>query len=748
MPAPSHIPPPVVSAIRDHPGFDGAPTFGLQTDVRSDGSFGEEWLVLTPGSLYTVLRDSDNATVRHHLPLSSIKEVTAETMVGGGLLWVTSREGIVTQLMRYSGSQAKAFSEAAGAVRTFARSGRLTVDEDLLAGQFCGKCGQRLADGTRVCPICLDKKKVFKRLMEYARPYRAKTALMVGILLMITCTQMLPPYITKVIIDDVLEDGSMSIPNRRLVLIAMVLILAGAHILRYLFSIFKGRLAGWLGNHLTYDIRAEVFRNLQRLSLSFFDRHQTGAVMSRVNQDTNHLHGFLVNVLPFGIQSTLMIVAIGAILFVISWRITLFILVPVPFLICMAKVIWRRLHIYYSRYFERRSRLNAMISDSLSGIRVVKAFGQEGREIKRFGMKNTDFRDAGITLEQKWALYMPVISFVTMSGTMVVWYAGGIDVIGGSMTMGSLVWYVGNLAMFYGPVQMLTGMTNYLSNALTSAERVFEILDTPSEVRETDDAVDLGRLQGKIELRNVTFGYSKLEPVLENISLKIEPGENIGLVGRSGTGKTTITNLICRFYDPQEGEVLIDDCDVGKIKKQCLGRNIAVVLQETFLFDGTIAENIAYGRPDKTRLEIMRAAKAANAHDFIVSFPHGYDTRAGERGGRLSLGERQRIAIARAILNDPKILILDEATSSVDTETEREIQEALDRLTKNRTTIMIAHRLSTLRNTNRIIVMHEGRLAEMGTHDELMKQRGNYYWLVRAQMTLEDQAGGEEQRHA
>ncbi|NQT20496.1 MAG: ABC transporter ATP-binding protein [Planctomycetes bacterium] len=738
MPAPSQIPEPVVQAIRSHAGSDSETTFGLQTDVRSDGSFGEEWLVLTPAGLYTVLREPDGASVRRHFPLHSIREVTAETMVGGGVLQITGPEGGVTQLMRYSGTQAKAFGEAARAVEIFVRSGRLEVEEELLHGQVCEQCGRRLPEGTKVCPNCLDKGKVLRRLMDYTRPYRRRTALMIAVLLVITGTQMLPPFIGGAIIDDVLSAGSQPADQRRMVLAAMVLILTFAHITRHALSIFKGRLAGWLGNHLTYDIRGEVFRSLQRLSLSFFDRNQTGAVMSRVNQDTSHLHGFLVHVLPFGVQSVLLILAIGAVLFVINWKITLFILVPVPFLIWSARMVWRRLHTYYSRYFERRSRLNATIGDSLWGIRVVKAFGQEGREIERFGMKNLDFREAGVVLEQKWALYMPVISFVTMSGTMIVWYTGGIDVMGGRMSVGELVWYMGNLAMFYGPVQMLTGITNYLSNALTSAERVFEILDTPSEVSEDDNAVDLGQLNGKIELRNVTFGYTRLKPVLDNISLTIDPGETVGLVGRSGSGKTTITNLICRFYDAQGGRVLLDGHDVGKIKKQCLGRNIAVVLQETFLFDGTIGENIAYGRPDVTPMEMMRAAKAANAHDFIVGFPHGYDSRVGERGGRLSLGERQRVAIARAILNDPRILILDEATSSVDTETERQIQGALDKLTKNRTTIIIAHRLSTLRNANRIIVVHEGRLAETGTHDELMSHRGNYYWLIKAQGPLEE----------
>ena len=738
MAAPLEVPQPVLNAVRSHPGCGGEFQFAIHTDVRSDGSFGEEWLVVTAGALYILQRLEDSVEVSRYIPLNTLESLKAETMVGGGVLYAMTKEQTAIELLRYSGSQAKVFGEVAGAVEKYAKTGNFDLDLSAIEQQFCPKCGRRLTEGSRVCPNCLDHGRTFKRLMAYVRPYRAQTVLLVCVLTVITAAQMLPPYVTKMIIDDVLTPATTRGHLRQMMLTALVLILAGAYLLRHLLTIFSGRISGWLGNSLTYDIRREVFRSLQHLSLSYFDGRQTGAVMSRVNHDTQHLHSFLVNVLPFGIHCILMVLGIGAILFVISWKITLFILMPIPLLVWIGRTVWQQLHTSYARYFERRSRLNATVGDSLWGIRVVKAFSQEGREIDRFGEKNLDFREAGVALEQKWAFYMPAISFVTMSGTMIVWYVGSLDVIAGGMTLGALVWYVGNLAMFYGPVQTLTNITNYLSNALTSAERVFEILDTEPDIVESEDAVDLGEVEGNIEMQHVTFGYNRFQPVIEDFSLKIEAGETIGLVGRSGSGKSTIMNLICRFYDVQEGRVLIDGVDIRNVRKDCLGRSIGVVLQETFLFDGTVAENISYGRPESTLLEIIQSAKAANAHDFIVSFPDGYDTRVGERGGKLSLGERQRVSIARAILNDPRILILDEATSSVDTETEKQIQQALERLTRDRTTLVIAHRLSTLRNADRIVVVHEGKLAECGRHDELMRQHGLYYWLITAQEVFKE----------
>ncbi len=487
----------------------------------------------------------------------------------------------------------------------------------------------------------------------------------------------------------------------------------------------------YVGNRLTHDIRSQLYEHLHYLSLSFFDKRQLGSVISRVNQDTGQLQAFLTWGSADLVINVLLVVGIGLMLFAMNYRLALLVCVPVPLVVICSLSFWRRIRFYMHRVFHRWARLNSALQEGLSGIRVVRAFAQEPREVNRFVERSNDLAVTGVQAERVWSVLYAILSAIIMSGSMLVWYFGGRGVLLGDMTIGTLTAFISYVGMFYGPVQALSGLVNWSSRSLTAAERLFEVLDSVPEVEDAQDAVPMPHVEGRIEFRDVTFGYESHRPVLKKVSFVVEPGEMIGLVGHSGAGKTTIINLLCRFYDVNEGEILVDGVPLKKIRIADLRHQIGIVPQDTFLFGGTIAENIAYAKPGATREEIVRAAKIANAHDFILQKPDGYETILGEAGQGLSAGERQRLVIARAVLHNPRILILDEATSQVDIETEKQIQEAISRLVKGRTTFAIAHRLSTLRNADRLIVLKAGEIQETGTHDELLhKKRGEFARLV------------------
>ena len=424
---------------------------------------------------------------------------------------------------------------------------------------------------------------------------------------------------------------------------------------------------------------------------------------------------------------------IGSVLFLMNWRLACFILIPIPLIVLGAGWFWKKVRSLWHRAYRRRSKLFDIVNDSVSGIRVVRAFGQQKDEVNRFEVANIDARDYETHAEMIWATYYPPLMFAVQFGTLIVWYVGGLDVLTGPMSLGTLFAFHGYLAMFYQPLRYISPLINWASRSMTAAERLFEVIDSQPEQLDDGNLKAMPNITGEVKFHNMTFGYDSHKPVLRDINLHVQPGEMIGLVGHSGAGKSTLINLICRFYTPDSGQLEIDGEDIKQINLKDLRQQIGVVLQEPYLFSGTIAENIAYAHPDASMEDIITAAKAANAHEFIVKFPDGYDTEVGERGGRLSGGERQRISIARAILHNPRILILDEATSSVDVETEKKIQQAIDRLVQNRTTFAIAHRLSTLRNADRLFVIEKGKGVECGSHEELMEQQGIYYKLVETQ---------------
>ncbi len=510
--------------------------------------------------------------------------------------------------------------------------------------------------------------------------------------------------------------------------------LAAAAILAWALDWAKLYTLAWVSERISADLRAKTYAHLQRLSLEFFGGKRTGDLISRISNDTERLCNFLsINLIDFA-SDVLMIIMTAAVLLWMDPLLAVAAVCPFPVIVWMVARVRGRLLRGYRQAGAAWGSMTSVLADTIPGIRVVKAFAQEGREIERFDASNEHVFHSANRLNKVWSRFAPTVTLLTTAGLLVVWMFG-IQRVYGGLKVGVLTAFVYYIARFYTRMESMIRMASAVQRAAASAQRIFEILDKQSNVPEPTRPIHPGRLQVRIELRGVRFKYGTRE-VLHGLDLTVEPGEMIGLVGPSGAGKSTLINLICRFYDVSTGAILVDGTDVRSFPVEEYRRNIGIVLQEPFLFYGTIAENIAYGRPDASRDEIVAAARAARAHEFILRLPCGYDSLVGERGQSLSGGERQRISIARALLIDPRILILDEATSSVDTETEREIQAALENLVRGRTTIAIAHRLSTLRRADRLVVVENGHIAEIGRHDELLQARGSYARLHQAQMEL------------
>jgi ATP-binding cassette subfamily B protein len=700
-----------------------------ETDVSREGAFGERLLFATSKRLMVYTPGQDEPDLE--IPLDQIKEVVAAHLVGQIALeaQVGNRK---VEILRASNSLSAKFSKIAKSLTDAAKSGEdpeFYLDDE--EARICPTCGRLLPEKGGFCPACLKKRKVLARFWKYVRPHWAKFTLIAVIILLGMGISLVPPLLVRELVDKVLlVKGSRD----RLVLLIGALIVV--QVVTSLLGIIRGRAAAWLSSRIIHEIRFDLYQAIQGLSLKRIDKTQTGALMSRLTRDTHRLNWVFADLGMMIVPALLQLVGICVMLVILNWRLAILVLIPAPAIVLSTTWLYRHLHTLYHRVWQRESKMMAQAQDSISGIRVVKAFTQEPQEVKRFGERSHETYVTTAMADSTWATSFPLISLITMTSTFLVWYFGGIRVLEDTLTLGTLMAFFTYLGMFYSPLQMLTRMTDHVNRAFTAAQRLFEITDADQEVYEDPKAKSLDEPQGGFRFDNVHFGYLRDKPVIKGMDVEVKAGEMIGLVGRSGVGKTTLINLVCRFYDVDEGAILLDGVDIRKIKLRDLRSNIGIVPQESFLFNGTVADNIAYSKPDSTREEIIEAAIAANAHGFIMRFPDGYDTYVGERGSRVSGGEKQRIAIARAILHDPKILILDEATSLVDTQTEALIQEALTRLVKGRTTFAIAHRLSTLKNADRLLVIDDGKKAEFGTHDELLENKGVYYRLVEMQTKL------------
>lgn len=539
----------------------------------------------------------------------------------------------------------------------------------------------------------------------------------------------LPQLTNRVLFDDVLNSSSPYYGK----LLPLILAIIGVQLAIFGVSMFNGRFGARVSARIVYDLKMDLFTAMQRLSLSFYNSRHTGNLMTRVNNDAQDIQYFLNDGLPNFVMNILNIAGIFVIMLSADPLLAAAVFIPVPVIIWIIRKMMPKFKKYKWNVWRRRSSINSLINDVLTGMRVVKAFGREESEKTRFEGANTAMCEASVKEGLAGARTFPVMSYLMTFGGLFVWCLGGAAVVKGSMTFGMLTTFVSYITMIYGPLDFMMRVFDWYTDCMNSADRIFEIIDQKPEITEAKAPVPMKTMKGDISVRDVTFEYEPNKPVLHNINLEIKSGEMIGMIGHSGAGKSTISNLITRLYDVTEGEICIDGINIKDIAVNDLRSHIGMVLQDTFLFAGTVAENIAFAKPEASREEIIEAAKLANAHDFIMKMSDGYDTVIGGGSSRLSGGEKQRISIARAVLVNPKILILDEATASVDTKTERMIQNAMDKLVKGRTTIAIAHRLSTLSNADRLVVVDHGTIAETGTHAELEAKGGIYYEMMTAQ---------------
>ncbi len=706
--------------------------FAVVGDLNLDGKYDSSAFIVTENKVLAVDSKLENGC--ELFSFEEIEKVSVKRMYGNAVIRIKTADGIKT-VLRFTYANADIADAAAIFINNVNKG--YDFDEQLLIVKstydkqrsFCPKCGRKLASPDAECYNCKGKGKIISKLMKYILPEKAKLILCIVLSVVTTGLSLVPPKITQVMVDDIIPNKDSS------GLVRIILFLLAVYVVQYTVSFVRSYFLRIAGDKIIVDLKKDIYAKAQYLPLSYYDKTSTGSVINRVNSDSVILQNFIMRISQEGVTQGFLLIGIAVIMLIMNWKLTLLSLIPVPLVVIGGKIFGKKIGPRYRRLWIRGSHISTLLADTIPGVRVIKSFTNEDSIIGKFKAYCDDWynedKKAGVIA----SVFPNVMTFLITCGSVIIWLVGGkwiIDPNNNEISIGLLVSFISYTSMFYNPVNFFANISDSYQNALASAEKIFDIIDAEPE-HNFAKGKELERMDGKIEFRNVNFAFDRSKKVIDNVSFTINPGDIVGIVGTTGSGKSTLINLLMRFYDDYEGEIFVDDVNIKDIDMKYYRDQIGYVQQEPLMFKDTVFNNIAYGTPNAHVEQVIYAADVANAHGFISRLPDSYDTYLGERGIGLSGGEKQRLSIARAVIKNPSVLIFDEATAAVDSETEELIQQAIDRLIRGRTTLMIAHRLSTLRKANRILVVDKGRIIENGSHDELMALKGKYYKLIQIQ---------------
>ncbi len=727
--------------------------FAIVGDVSADGRYARSTLAITQNEL--IVFDLDSEFEAERISFSQIEKIFTKRMYGNAFIRVkVTDEGKIRNIFRYTFSIAALCDSVILFINNIKGGEPLEAQLEVIASVYekqlsvCPKCGRTLSAPGVKCINCEGKRKIISRLAVYMKPELPYLIISILISIVTTALVLIPPYLTRTLVDDILIKGNNAAStinlfnivelNAQTCLVVIGISLAAILIVQHSLGAIRGYILRKSGDRIVKNLRNDVYEHAQHLPMRFYDKTSTGSVINRISGDSATLQAFMLRITQEVVVQFFKLIGIIVIMLAVNPRLAIYSLIPVPFVAIGARIFSKKIAPFYRRIWRRWAAVSNVLTDTIPGIRVIKSFTNEKNATKLFEKKNQEWYENDIKAGKILNIYPAAVNTLVGFGSVVIWMLGGLAVLGvagadvGTITAGVLVSFITYASMFYEPINFFANLNDSYQNALSSAERIFDILDAEPE-HDFGKGHKLDEMKGHIEFRNVTFSFDKTKKVLEDVSLVIEPGDIVGIVGTTGSGKSTLVNLFLRYYDHYQGSILVDGVDIRDIDMEYYRSQIGFVQQEPMMFHDTIFNNIAYGNSEYSIDDVIHAADIANAHEFIIRQPEGYDSVLGERGVGLSGGERQRLSIARAVLKNPSILVFDEATASVDSETEHLIQEAIEKLISGRTTIMIAHRLSTLSKANKIIVVDNGKILEAGSPDELMAKKGKYYRLVEIQ---------------